>query len=211
MVVENPKRRSILIWIATVLVLLIIGAVLYTVFQRPYADGPKTACMSQVKQLSLAMLMYADDNNHCAPDAYTFDLPANWDTLSDADKDRLHPSRKLKSQLLVYAKHEDTFLCPGDYNPPTGNVEGLAGVMSYVNPLNLRGYVTDFSNGGRVLYTNGIENPASVAYVRDPVRGSGKTKDEKPALFSPHAEIFAIGYLDGHVKADKVLDVSHHL
>ncbi|MBI1333092.1 MAG: hypothetical protein GC165_09455 [Armatimonadetes bacterium] len=180
------------------------------IFAKAPSGNPKS-CISQVKQLSLAMLMYADDNNHCAPDAYTFDLPANWDTLSDADKDRLHPSRRLKSQLLVYAKNENTFLCPADKNPPTGNVEGLAGVMSYVNPLNLRGYVTDFSNGGRVLYTNGIENPASVAYVRDPVRGSGKTKDEKPALFSPHAEIFVIGYLDGHVKADKVLDVSHHL
>jgi len=68
---------------------LILPAVLFPVFARAQEQAKQATCLSNVKQISLAILMYADDYDGRYP------LRANW---ADA--------------VLPYNKNQEMFQCP---------------------------------------------------------------------------------------------------
>lgn len=86
----SPRRKGVPLWAlsAAVLGVLLLAALLLPLFARVRDGGPST-CMSNMKQLVLAALMYAEDNDQRLP------LASNW---SDA--------------LEPYAKSRYTFECP---------------------------------------------------------------------------------------------------
>lgn len=52
---------------------LVLAAILFPVYAGSYRGGPKTACLSRVKQIMIGHMIYASDNGDRLPDA------ANWE------------------------------------------------------------------------------------------------------------------------------------
>jgi prepilin-type processing-associated H-X9-DG protein len=87
----------------------------------------------------------------------------------------------------------------------TPGQEGLPGVMDYVHCLSLRGVIPDFAKGNRFLEMKVVKDPATVTYLRDPIRGFGAItvgtdRVKQQGFFSPHPNGFNVGYLDSHAK-----------
>ncbi len=180
----------------------IIGIMLILVFSRSGYRPNRSICINRLKNLSLATLMYADDNNESLPPYYTFDGPG--------------ATQKLIDVTLVYSKNKDKdiYLCPLDDKTIQPNQEGLADKMSYVNSLALRGIIPKFSTGNRVLRQSDVENVATTPLLRDPIRGYGlpesinsqPPQDGKSHFKSPHNFLFNLSFLDGHAKSKSTID-----
>lgn len=195
---EGNRGRMLLEIFLCLLVVTVISAVLYPVFFQ-YGTSHRSMCLSRIKQLTISAIMYTDDNNDCFPPQFTFDGPEQTQTFIDV--------------MMNYTKNKDVFLCPQDTsNLP--NQEGLADKMTYVHSLALRGIIPEFSTGKRVLKLTEVEQVATVAYLRDPIRGFGipepmnsqPPQDGKAHFFSPHGARFNLSYLDGHARARTPID-----
>ncbi len=93
--------------IVIVFILIVLAAVLYPAFTggRPYGGGLRTRCLSQVKQLALANLMYATDYD-----------------------DRMPYRDRWMDDIYPYHKNMGIEHCPGlqDGRSPNPNLYGYA-------------------------------------------------------------------------------------
>ena len=68
--------------LVVIAIIAILAAILFPVFARARAKDPQTACLSNIKQLALATLMYASDWDEHAPTAIGFNtantFPGSW-------------------------------------------------------------------------------------------------------------------------------------
>ncbi len=98
----NRKNGFTLIELLVVIAIIaILAAILFPVFGRVRATARTKACLSNLKQLGLAVHLYADDyKGFCMP--YCND----WDTGADG--------QKLKASLVQYCKEDRIWYCPED-------------------------------------------------------------------------------------------------
>ena len=174
------------------LMLCCLGSVFFPFpFGNQKESSKRAACISNLKQISIAVQMYESDNNDAMPRYYTFDGP--------------EAGTHFRETLKPYLKDqwESAFLCPSIGYPPkkeNGGIdtEGILGTMSYVHCFAMKGVIPDFSTGKRELKLSTVADPAKTPYIRDPIRGYGKE-----GLQGPHGEELTTGYLDGHVRVKK--------
>ena len=204
---ENARKNTYQLVLEIVLIVLILGIIalfLLPVLGLSMSDkesSTKTLCLSNLKQISTAVVTYSEDNNDCLPPHFTFD--------------GVSESRNLMTSLFPYLKNPQTvFTCPSDKLAPPPNIgkPGIPDQMSYVSCSVLKNLIPHFGDGNRLVdLSKDIVNPAQTGYLRDPLRGTGSVKDSKgivheKANLSPHGEGFAVAFLDGHAKRMKILD-----
>lgn len=118
------KRRAFtLIELLTVIAIIaILAALLFPMFSRVRESGRRTACVSNVRQLGQAYMMYAQDADEvlpCATDGpegagryggwvYYATFPAN-----DASVAR-HSYDVRRGALYPYVKNDQIYMCPSD-------------------------------------------------------------------------------------------------
>lgn len=87
--------------LVVIAIIAILASILFPVFSRARAKARATSCLSNVKQLTLAMEMYSQDNDEMYPIATTFWTPnpstvgETWDT-----------------DIMPYMRNEDLLVCP---------------------------------------------------------------------------------------------------
>ena len=65
---KAPRRGFTLIELLVVIAIIsILASILFPVFARARAKGRQTACLSNVKQLVMAFIMYANDSDETMP------------------------------------------------------------------------------------------------------------------------------------------------
>ncbi len=85
-------RRMTLVELVTVLVIVgVLAAILFPVFAKAREDARSVSCLSNIKQLCLALQMYAEDNH-----------------------DYLPPLVGWEKAILPYVRNEELFVCPND-------------------------------------------------------------------------------------------------
>jgi hypothetical protein len=91
-----PKRSNTVLWVVLILGvgamcvgLVILAAILFPVFSQARLSAQRTACLSNVKQASLSLLMYASDNN-----------------------DRFPLAREWMDRGISYSRSEESYKCP---------------------------------------------------------------------------------------------------
>ncbi len=174
--------------------ILFVGLlILMPVYTTEGWSATKVACLSNMKQISLAAQMYVADADEMLPPYYTFD----------------EQGRRFVDVLLPYVKQREIFLCPKNPKHPDQprSMEEIPNVLSYVHFGSLRSYHKSDSKGSRTLAlstNSGIIDPARVHYLRDPIVGfdtDGSSNSDLQHIFlSPHGRTFATGFLDGHAK-----------
>jgi len=191
---QKPKNGCGIQMVYGVVVLQILLCALYFAFPfggHSKVDSKRVACISNLKQITLAAILYAEDNNETFPGNFTFDGQTK--------------ERKFMSDLKQYTKSDFVFRCPFDtarYEPgdqledwPTKVLD-----MTYVHTNALKRAIPNFDSGSRILKPSSIPEPEKVSYLRDPIRG---TEAGVPRSLHGVEQGFNIGYLDGHVKRKK--------
>jgi len=97
--------------LVVIAIIAILAAILFPVFARAREKARQTSCLSNVKQIALAALMYASDWDETMPCGYGF-------TVADAAFDLVYAPFQVR--LQPYVKSAKLFECPSYKNPSTG-------------------------------------------------------------------------------------------
>ncbi len=119
----SSRRGFTLIELLVVIAIIaILAAILFPVFARAKGKARQVSCLSNEKQIGLAIMMYAQDNDETFPSAYYYQNGAtsangyvHWAGL-------VHPY-VMNDQLFVCPEHKmggfaPTCFVPGELNPP---------------------------------------------------------------------------------------------
>jgi prepilin-type N-terminal cleavage/methylation domain-containing protein/prepilin-type processing-associated H-X9-DG protein len=185
------KRGFTLIELLVVIAIIaILAAILFPVFAKAREKARQTSCLSNVKQIVLGMLQYAQDYDERMPHGYSSAAPGPWYYLID-------PYMK-STQILKCPSEKSTAACSygvpyynmfHDYGAPRGFALGR--IDSPAECLLM----------GETERTGGIPTwyyytPKNWAYPYDVANGPGN----RIADPGRHNEGSNIGFVDGHAK-----------
>lgn len=111
-VYTNMKRNSAFTLIELLVVIAIIAilaAILFPVFAQAREKAKATACLSNGKQIGLAVMMYAEDSDGVMPIFYAYN--------SDPGPGKIG-HKGIEVELLPYCKAKNVFGCPSDRGTP---------------------------------------------------------------------------------------------
>lgn len=198
--------------LVVIAIIAILAAILFPVFSRAREKARQTSCLSNLKQIGLATIMYVEDYDQRTPIINVM-FPTPYDATEEA-LDSVH------SPLVVlgpYCKNEQIFVCPSQiYGCPTAGPYRMtygfygADMMEKVNgwPPNacpIPGYSQDmweFYNG-QMYDTNSAHggeagDPCSKYILRDSVKITDGVSE------FPHNDAINRLYADGHAKVKRV-------
>lgn len=194
-----------LIELLVVLVIIsILVAILYPVFARARENARRASCASNLKQLTMAIQMYAQDNDGgLIP--YDYNGTPTWN--------------KLYVPTIPYVKNDQVYRCP---SAPSlkGSISGFYGSVygfPYYNINTTSEWIALPESGavrldtvpdasrtcllGETMYTNYYDEPGAVDGYGDP-QFELSTKGAFPSTLIPDRHLGGSNYafVDGHVK-----------
>lgn len=107
--------------LVVIAIIAILAAILFPVFAQAREKARSTSCLSNMKQIGLAFIMYSADHDGCFPSVYDDNLGYPAGRIIWADK------------VSPYVKSRSLFACPG--GPNEVNMNPIAGGW----PDNLQG------------------------------------------------------------------------
>jgi len=183
--------------LVVIAIIAILAAILFPVFARAREKARQASCASNVKQLVLGSLMYAQDYDEILP---------GWNAGSSCS----NPGNGgwWKHKVYPYVKNHQLYTCPSKWiNQRTTCIPRWGPIDSYANSLALGGsYAPNCRGIGNGWGTEQakIRRPADLFYI-----GEGD-HPWRPWKRSPagcgagirliHNEGANVGYADGHVK-----------
>jgi prepilin-type N-terminal cleavage/methylation domain-containing protein/prepilin-type processing-associated H-X9-DG protein len=117
----RPAKRAAFTLIELLVVIAIIAilaAILFPVFAQAREKARGASCLSNLKQMGIAWMMYAQDYDERYPESAPGG-DGQWGRCSDM-KDRSHFGGWVGNLLVPYAKNVQIFTCPS--NPKLSNV-----------------------------------------------------------------------------------------
>jgi prepilin-type N-terminal cleavage/methylation domain-containing protein/prepilin-type processing-associated H-X9-DG protein len=131
---RSAKQAFTLIELLVVIAIIaILAAILFPVFAQARAKARQTSCLSNQKQLGLAIVMYVQDYDETFPGLFQeggTDNPPSFNSAQDFGWAQL---------IQPYVKNVQMFQCPSEPNPQVltgGNVQGFS---DYFMNRNFRG------------------------------------------------------------------------
>ena len=85
--------------LVVIAIIAILAAILFPVFAKAREKARQSSCMSNVKQIMLAVLQYTQDYDEVTPLGYAGSVYPNWNDLTGG-------------RLLPYIKNTQIFTCP---------------------------------------------------------------------------------------------------
>ena len=137
---SSRERHRGVTWVELLIVIAIcifLFCVLFPVFQRPHEIVSQPSCSSNMKQVGLGLLQYAQDNNNKLPNGTQTTPGLGW-----------------VGQVYPYVKSTRVFHCPDD---TTESKTPSANVLSYAYNSN----IPTWSNTQPPM-ANGFPNPAQL-------------------------------------------------
>ncbi len=189
--------------LVVIAIIAILAAILFPVFARAREKARQTSCLSNLKQMGLGMLMYAQDYDEVFCGMSTGPRTATPVVSSDTAFNR-HPTLNppyfdcWSNAIYPYIKNSQIFICPST----TWNCYGVAyGLPAYgANPAG--GYVSIFpSRPGPAMSV--IKRPAEILMITEKWNGGGcqyLLSTQYYACRDSHNGGGNIAFFDGHAK-----------
>lgn len=203
--------------LVVIAIIAILAAILFPVFARAREKARQTSCLSNLKQIGLATLMYCQDYDECTPIIKIL-FPTTRDPTEGSVDDPQSPLRVLGP----YVKNEQIFVCPSRlYGLPTSGPYRLTYAFYGVDLCErcfgwppgfcpIPGWSQDmweYYNGQMLdkAQTHGFGgggDPTAKFIVRDAVRIDWSATP--PVTRLPHNDTINRLYADGHAKVKRV-------
>jgi len=178
------KGFTLIELLVVIAIIAILAAILFPVFARAREKARQASCMSNLKQLALAILMYAEDYDEMLPSNAIFPPtgPIRWPAL-----------------VMPYVKNAQIFTCPSDKTikiggTPLGNSES-----------------SGYGLGCHICFYElaKIYKPSETVLLADTysymVRAAGQSWGLEPVggrrVLYRHNGMANFAFCDGHVKA----------
>jgi prepilin-type N-terminal cleavage/methylation domain-containing protein/prepilin-type processing-associated H-X9-DG protein len=189
--------------LVVIAIIAILAAILFPVFARAREKARQTSCLSNVKQITLAGLMYAQDYDERMPGGRV-QATSPQTCANDTG------GAFFQHVVMPYMKNDQMLMCPS--NSSAGNPQ-CARYFPWARAMNVRcnyGINCRFGTSGGYLMAN-IPLPAEVFYVCEPLNAGGgwwrapaysrSTCTTPPYYYREvHNEGINVGLADGHAK-----------
>ncbi len=132
---RQPGAFTLIELLVVIAIIAILAAMLLPALAKAKAEGQRTHCLNNLKQLQLGWKMYEADNNDYFP-ADIAQGPGNqpqnvsnsW-VLGNAQFD-VNPTNIMAGTLYAYANNPSVYSCPSDHAPVAGG-GGVTQTRSY--------------------------------------------------------------------------------
>ncbi len=131
---QGTKRAFTLIELLVVIAIIaILAAILFPVFAQAREKARQASCLSNLKQLGLGLMMYAQDYDEIMPTAFSQNGAINGGGVNEIPYEH---------QLMPYLKNDQISGCPSDAvaRPPRGVDQFFDGNYGRRRPLVKRSY-----------------------------------------------------------------------
>jgi prepilin-type N-terminal cleavage/methylation domain-containing protein/prepilin-type processing-associated H-X9-DG protein len=110
---ETGRGFTLIELLVVIALMAILAALLFPVFSQVREKGWETSCLSNLSQISKAMIMYVQDYDEVLPRDVT-----RWGNLPDTDRcSQWNPNRRLEAKLRPYIRNTQVFACPSANTP----------------------------------------------------------------------------------------------
>lgn len=201
--------------LVVIAIIAILAAILFPVFAKAREKARQSSCASNLKQVGIALLQYAQDYD----ESYPIDKAAVGTGIWYASSFEPHPFAspyRWVSRIQPYIKNKNVFQCPS--NSPNVTTKGLDNLLGYWS----NGAMFCTSSGNSVSMAD-IDAPADTITAYDDVTkqnrdqvvfrlyhdgtkwtpGNSLDATVTDLRSGPHNEIANVLWADGHVKAMK--------
>jgi len=163
------QRGMTVLEVAGVIVILaVVAAILFPVFARPHSVG-RISCISNVKQLGLAIMQYEQDYDQTLPprNSTVAGKPVTW-----------------RSNIYLYLKSTGVYRCPTNSFADLPDFEHDGFPRSYAADGTLGG---SFGDDHPYLTTSRLKSPATVILICESTSSFGDFDPLKPNFFARQA------------------------
>ncbi len=136
---RDERGFTLIELLVVIAIIAILAAILFPVFARAREKARQTSCLSNMKQLSLALIMYSSD--------YDGILGASWWVPGmSCPPESYSPTELLFGQLYPYVRNVQIFTCPSDagdgeadWNVVADNGDGMGEITCWQFPIEFVG------------------------------------------------------------------------
>jgi prepilin-type N-terminal cleavage/methylation domain-containing protein len=191
--------------LVVIAIIAILAAILFPVFAKARAKARETACLSNLRQIGMAITMYADDCDGLYPfavDPADYMTPTIWN--SQPAFEALIPSMThIQDALAPYVKNVEMFHCPADIGFTTEDFTGLPidpnGTPPNAYPTSFKKFGTSYYYRTEIAFKNaGEQNFQTPAQLNVMFDGAG---DWHGSNFPPVWR-YNVVFGDGHTKSE---------
>lgn len=113
---QSRRAFTLIELLVVIAIIAIIAALLFPVFARAKASAKSTACLSNLHQIGMSMLLYMNDYDDLFPNAIDDSdrtHPEQWTAFPDFQT-QIPNMPLMQNVLQTYVKSKEVFHCPAD-------------------------------------------------------------------------------------------------